>query len=249
MKRILRVLLYFIGTLLMLLIVLWFWPSNPVQQDAKLSSQAFSKSLSAEDSQLRNWQAQLGEGHDVLQPFEKAMAYALMAYPQLKDAKIEFRASSTSAPLESNFKWLSLFGAKENRVYRVYINTSKNSAFDPVLLENLPFNAQVGILAHELGHIAYYEQRSTWEILAFGIKYFLDSDFRAQHEQSTDLMPVYQGLGWQIYEYAYYVRKSPACKPLYEEFGKEFVDKYYLSDERLLDSLMGHELYASYYSN
>lgn len=193
---------------------------------------------------VQDLQSIIGPKHQIYSPHEKAMAYALLAYPQLKDAKIEFHRSSTSAPLESNFKWSSLFNSKANRVYRVFINTSKNTEFDPVLLKNLPLNAQVGILAHELGHVAYYDQRSTWEILAFGIKYFLNPSFRAKHEQSTDLMPLYQGLGWQIHEYAHYVRNSPDCKALYEKYGREFIDTYYLNDQRLLDSLKQHPLYV-----
>jgi hypothetical protein len=46
-------------------------------------------------------------------------------------------------------------------------------------------------------------------------------------------MPVYHGLGNQIYQYAYFVRRDPSCRAFYEE-GKDFMDKYYLTDTELL---------------
>ena len=45
-------------------------------------------------------------------------------------------------------------------------------------------------------------------------------------------MPVYHGLGSQIYQYAYYVRRDPSCEAFYEE-EKGFMDKYYVTDTEL----------------
>ncbi len=246
LKKVFKGLLYLLVLLVLTIGILWFWPVNPVQVDDRLSSiQAYSDTLVSTQFDLEVLVEDIGPDKSLLEPFEKAAALAILQYPQLAKAKIEIVESKTSAPLESNFKWSTFFNSKSNRIYRIHINTAENTEFDPVLMHNLPFNAQVGILAHELGHIAYYHKRTAWEILAFGVKYFLDSDFRAQHEQSTDLMPVYQGMGWQIYDYAFYVRNSPASKPLYEEFGKEFVDKYYLTPDRILEVMQDHPLYSN----
>jgi hypothetical protein len=107
---------------------------------------------------------------------------------------------------------------------------------NPILLRSLPFDAQVGILAHELGHIAYYHKMNILQFGKWGLKYLDDDEFRATHERTTDLMPVYHGLGSQIYQYAYFVRKDSSCAEFYEQ-GKDFMDKYYLTDEELLDSM------------
>jgi hypothetical protein len=66
--------------------------------------------------------------------------------------------------------------------------------------------------------------------------YLLSDDFRATHERSTDVMPVYHGLGSQIYQYAYFVRYDPSCREFYEN-GKEFMDKYYLTDKEILKKI------------
>jgi hypothetical protein len=54
-------------------------------------------------------------------------------------------------------------------------------------------------------------------------------------------MPVYHGLGSQIYQYAWYIRNDPTCKSLYAE-GKDFLDKYYLTDQELLAAMDGKSL-------
>jgi hypothetical protein len=118
------------------------------------------------------------------------------------------------------------------------LNDARNSFFDPILLRSLPFDAQVGILAHELGHISYYENLNVFEFGNWGLRYLLEDEFRATHERTTDLMPVYYGLGSQIYQYAYFVRNDSTCKSLYEQ-EKSFIDKYYMTDKELSAALTG----------
>ena len=134
--------------------------------------------------------------------------------------------------MESTVVIGSLFGTRTNRRYRILLNDAYNTFFDPILLRSLPFDAQVGILAHELGHIVYYENLNVFEFGNWGLMYLLDDEFRAAHERTTDLVPVYHGLGSQIYQYAYFVRNDPTCKSLYAQ-GKDFIDKYYLTDKEL----------------
>ena len=104
----------------------------------------------------------------------------------------------------------------------------------PFLLRSLPFDAQVGILAHELGHVAYYHQLNLLQFGKWGLSYLREDDFHVAHERTTDLMPVYHGLGSQIYQYAYYVRNDSSCKALFE-VEQAFMDKYYMTDKELLE--------------
>lgn len=130
----------------------------------------------------------------------------------------------------------SLLGPRKNRRYRVLLNDVKNSYFDPILLRSLPFDAQVGILAHELGHIVYYHDLNVLEFGKWGLKYLHDDGFRATHERTTDLMPLYHGLGSQIWQYAWFVRNDSTCQELYQE-GKDFLDTYYMTDEELREAM------------
>lgn len=135
--------------------------------------------------------------------------------------------------METNFNLPTLFGPRKDRQYRILLNDAHDVYFDPILLRSLPFDAQIGILAHELGHVTYYHQLNTLQIAKWGLLYVLDDRFRAAHERSTDLMPVAHGLGSQIYRYASFVRNDSSCRAFYEAH-KRFMDTYYMTDKELL---------------
>ena len=237
------ILLILASSILALILLISFQSVDPLQYDPNSTDFSFPSELRPEDLSLDSLWSVVGDQKTVPEGFEKAALLAYSAYPQLKDVNIEMVLTDSGAPMESNFDLKTLFGKGENRVYRVLLNDAENTSFDPILLKNLPFDAQVGILAHELGHVAYYHQLSSLQIAKWGVMYLIDSDFRATHERSTDMMVVFHGLGNQLYSYAWYVRNDPSCRPLYEAFGKAFVDKYYMTDQEILDAIEVHRLY------
>lgn len=229
----------FLGFILLILLQ----QVDPKQYDPFAQSFSFAQKLNPEQlSQDSLWDV-VGDNKTVPPGFEKAALVAYSAYPQLKEVQIEMILTESGAPMESNFDIKTLFGTRKNRVYQILLNNAGNTGFDPILLRSLPFDSQVGILAHELGHVAYYHQLSTIQLAKWGLMYLVDSDFRATHERSTDLMPIYHGLGYQIHDYAWYLRNDPTCKPLYEAFGKELIDKYYMTDQEIYKALISHPLY------
>lgn len=174
----------------------------------------------------------IGDNKGLPPGYEMAAAIAYSAYPELKDVKIDMILTDKGAPMESNFDlWTMFVPGKKNRQYKILLREGEAS-FDPIFMKNLPFDAQVGILAHELGHVVYYHERNLLKIGKWGLKYLNDSQFRATHERTTDLMPIYHGLGSQIYQYAYFVRYDPSCVDIYAR-GKEFMDTFYLTDREL----------------
>ena len=102
------------------------------------------------------------------------------------------------------------------------------------LLQTMNPDELAGVLAHELGHIAYYHKLNALEFGKWGLCYLRSDEFHVTHERTTDLMPVYHGLGSQIYQYAYYVRNDPSCLEIYQR-GKNFMDKYYMTEVELLE--------------
>lgn len=150
--------------------------------------------------------------------------------------------TESGAPMEATFKILTLFGSAKKRVYEIRLNNAYNTPFDEILLRELPFDAQVGILAHELGHVVYYDRLNALEIGNWGLQYLFNEDFQSIHEKTTDLMPVYYGMGWQVYNYAKYVRESEKTKPLYEAFGS-FIDKYYLTQFEIYEFMNEEGIY------
>lgn len=220
-----------------------FQSVDPEQQDPKLTITAFPDTLANRNYDLDSLKVLVGSNKGLPEGFELAALIAYSAYPELKDVKIDMELIPTGAPMESNFDIPTLFGPKRNRKYIIYLNNASNTGYDEILLYSLPFDAQVGILAHELGHVAYYHQLSTLQIGKWGLNYLNDTTFRATHERTTDLMPVYHGLGSQIYQYAWFVRNDPSCIDLYKR-GKFFMDTYYMTDHELLEAINTHPLYS-----
>jgi len=237
-----KILLGLLAVVLTLLLLVIFQTVSPEQKDVVKNPHVFPDTLHAGQYDLDSLRRKVGENKGLPEGFEKAALIAYSAYPELKDVHIDMELTTSGAPMESNFSFWSLLGPGKDRKYRILLNNGEDTLFDPVLLRELPFDAQVGILAHELGHVAYYHQLNTLQIAKWGLMYLVSDDFRARHEKSTDLMPVYHGLGSQIYQYHYYIRHDATTRPLYDTFGK-FVDRYYLTDEEVLKAWKEHALY------
>lgn len=209
---------------------------DPEQRKPNGETHVFADTLAYRHYDIDSLKTIIGDNKGLPNGFEVAAAIAYSAFPQLKDVKIDMILMHGGAPMESTVDIASLLGPRKDRRYRILLNDDPESYFKPILLRALPFDAQVGILAHELGHIVYYEDLNIFAFGKWGLRYLMEDDFRATHERTTDLMPVYHGLGSQIYQYAYFIRKDSTCREFYEQ-GKEFLDKYYMTDDELFEAM------------
>lgn len=209
---------------------------DPEQKMPTVIVPSFDDTLANHNYNLDSLKAIIGNNKGLPKGFETAAAIAYSAFPELKDVNIDMILTQGGAPMESTVEISSLFGSRSNRRYQILLNDAHNTFFDPILLRALPFDAQVGILAHELGHVVYYHELNVFAFAKWGLEYLRDDEFHASHERSTDLMPVYHGLGSQIYQYAYFVRYDPTCTSFYEK-EKDFMDQYYMTDKELLAAI------------
>ncbi len=231
MKQIGKISLVIFILFLLLIATIALQDVDPKQEEAKIMPFVFADTLANKNYNLDSLKAIIGANKGLPKGFETAAAIAYSAYPELRDVPIDMVLIPGGAPMEATPVVKSLFWGQ--RRYHILLNDAENSHFDPILLRSLPFDAQVGILAHELGHIVYYEDLNIFAFAKWGLMYLISDDFVAIHERSTDLMPIYHGLGNQIYQYAYFVRYDPSCREFYKN-GKDFMDKYYLTDQELL---------------
>ena len=139
-----------------------------------------------------------GKDKIFVEEFIEPALIALSYYPELKDVKIEFKYSREATTMAARPVPISLFS---ERKYVVLINNKKN--FEGILLENVPFNAQVGVIGHELTHIVDYENYNILGILGI---YFRYSDHKRKplYEKEIDKATIDRGLGWQLYDWATY---------------------------------------------
>jgi len=235
MKRVLKISFGILVFVVLLFVGVIIQDVDP-RQTPRVPQHSFADTLANRAYNLDSLRGIIGDNKVLPPRFEIAAAIALSAYPELKNVDIEMVLTNGGAPMESRPIITTLFGPRKNRRFLVLLNDEQPSYFEPILLRSLPFDAQVGILAHELGHIVYYEELNLLQFGKWGLEYLRNDEFRASHERTTDLMPAYHGLGSQIYQYAYFVRRDSTCVAFYEE-GKDFMDRYYMTDRELADEL------------
>ena len=106
---------------------------------------------------------------------------------------------------------------------------NNQSDFKGIILRDVPFNAQIGIIAHELSHIIDYESRNFWGILGITFR-FLDKKRKPLFEKEIDRITIERGLGWQLYDWAMFsMYESDKATEDYKAFKK----KNYMTPEEI----------------
>lgn len=145
-----------------------------------------------------------GKNKILAKGFELQCLLALSHYPELRKTRIEFIQEPAGLQLASRPDPISVLLPWIERTYLVIISTEPDD--DPVLLKNTPFNEQVGILGHELAHSLYYQDKNSFQLLKLAYQYQNDNTIRKQFEREADQTVIAHGLGYQLYDFAFYVR-------------------------------------------
>lgn len=146
---------------------------------------------------------------------------ALSFYPELKNTIITFEEKEikTTMAARPHFGQLLI----RDRSYIIYINNNPEKS-GSVSFYDLGLNEQIGIIAHELSHIANYQTRKTLSMMKCGLYYSLFHHYHRALEISTDTDVIKRGLGMHLYAFSNYIlNKSNAT----EEY-KLFKSKNYL---------------------
>lgn len=157
---------------------------------------------------LEKFKIDFGTNKVILEKYEAQILIALSYYPELKNTKIEFRVKKTKTPLTSKPSMLSLFSSAKKRKYYVTISEQSNTYLAPILFKNLSFNAQIGLLGHELAHIANYRQKGFGKMFnIIGIEIFSKKQVD-KFEYNTDIVCINHGLGYQLLDWSKLVRQN-----------------------------------------
>ncbi|MEX0965583.1 MAG: hypothetical protein WDZ52_16265 [Pseudohongiellaceae bacterium] len=184
--------------------------------------------------------AQYGINKQLPEGFELQALLALSHYPQLRETKINFIVEDVSIPLSSRPHWSGMLRSAKKRIYQVIIDSQPEGSSNALLLKNQPFNAQIGIIGHELAHTAYYLQRSFFGIAADALCQL--SNCRIGFERNTDKRLIDHGLGWQRLDHATFVR-GRIFQDRASAFTAEGGGGAYMSPARLLQILQEHDSY------
>jgi len=160
---------------------------------------------------------EFGVSKEIPRNYRTVILTALSYYPELKGVDVEFRTSRIKTTMAAVPKMFSLLGKKEKRRFVIKINTSERSG--AILLKDLSFNAQVGVIGHELAHIVDYLSMRPGQIVRFGLDY-LNIGKRREIEARTDLIAVHHGLGWQLLQFGREVLTDPQVPEQYKKYKR-----------------------------
>lgn len=142
---------------------------------------------------------------------EKPVLIALSYFPELKDTRIKFRIKKRHTPLQTRATWAGLFKVQSIREYVITISDNTEPLLVPLLLKNVPFNAQIGAAGHELSHVADFSRYSFLRLLWHGIKN-ISPGYLDKFEFRTDSVCIAHGLGYQLLAWSENVRKKMNTK-------------------------------------
>jgi hypothetical protein len=159
------------------------------------------------ESYFRDLKKEFGNKKRYPPQFERQILIALSHYPELEHIPILFRIRKRHTPATTKVTVTGLFEAPETRHYVITISDSTEDMLMPLLFKNLPFNAQVGVIGHELGHVADPSTQSLFQLLKHGVRN-ISRKYVDRFEYNTDAICIAHGLGYQLLEWSKYVRST-----------------------------------------
>ncbi len=147
-----------------------------------------------------------GQNKTFIAEYEKQMLITLSYFPELKDVNIIFREKNRKTPLATRPTFLSMFRQAKKRTYVITISKNSTDYLNTIIIENLPYNAQIGVLSHELAHISDYLNKGFGKMLVTAKNQLFCPKAVDKMEFNTDLSSINHGLGYQLLEWSTNVR-------------------------------------------
>lgn len=126
----------------------------------------------------------------------------------------------------------------------ITISTKSKGILDSILLSNLNYNAQVGVLAHELSHIADYNTMNLWQFikLSFGL---LSSSYMDKFEYNTDQICIDHGAAYKLLAWSKNTRLYLTPEVMRQYFGKKaLTTERYMNPETIEQKIRTNILYS-----
>lgn len=243
MKTLLRILKWFLLSVvgIVLLVLLLLVLDTDAQKTAPLSQAEINsiqvvKSYAPQvDSNLyQTLQKKFGENKILGPGYEYQCLLALSHYPELTKTPIDFRVQPAFIQLSSRPDPITVILPWIKREYLVVIsNDTGSEGGNSILLSKAPFNEQVGIIGHELAHVVYYLDKNSLHLAGLAIRYLNDDELHTRFERETDQRAIAHGLGYQLYDFAFFVRKAfgNSLKQIQQEKGDAYLSPGEIAQE------------------
>ncbi len=158
---------------------------------------------------------------------------ALSYYPELTNTSIEFKFKKNikKSTMQAQPKIVSFFKSKKNRRYIILISETFKISDKKFMTKHIPSDILIGWLGHELGHIMDYQNRSTLNLIWFGLKYLFSEKHMVEAERAADTFAVNHGMEDYILKTKDFILNHADISPLY----KARIKRFYLSPEEIME--------------
>lgn len=170
-------------------------------------------------SELDLLEEKFGTNKTIPENMKLEVLLTLSYFPELKNSRIKFKKGRIKTTLNARPTVFSvLFKNKENRNYIIRINKTRKDSM--VTYNEVPFNAKIGLLSHEFTHFVDYRNKNIDEVAKRLIMY-IRKDTKRDYEHEIDSIVVARKLGWQLYDWSYFVLERSDASGAYKKF-KEY---------------------------
>ncbi|GAA4271955.1 hypothetical protein U6A24_10625 [Aquimarina gracilis] len=157
---------------------------------------------------------------------------ALSYYPELANTNIEFKMkpSLNKSFMKAQPKLSSFFKSKGKREYIILISQTFDIDGIRLPLSDIPKDILIGWLGHELGHIMDYKNRSNFNLIGFGIRYFFSQNYIREAERLADTYAITHGMEKYILVTKRFILNNGSLPQIY----KDRIKRLYLSPDEIL---------------
>lgn len=173
----------------------------------------------------------------------KEIHTALEYYPELKETpiKFKFKKNIKKSTMQAQPTFGSFFRSRKNRRYVVLISETFKISDKTFLTRHIPSDILIGWIGHELGHIIDYSNRSTLNLIWFGIKYVFSANHIVEAERAADTYAIEHNMEEYILKTKDFILNNADI----EEAYKLRIKKFYLSPEEIMDIIKERDTTAT----
>ena len=172
-----------------------------------------------------------GRNKEILPQFALSTLIALSYFPELADTHIRFVFKNAYSPLRTKPDTWGIWRKGSKRSYTVTISDSSQFKLAFILLPFMGFNARIGVIGHELSHVADFSAMNILQLAASGIGH-ISTRYIDRFEYRTDGICIAHGLGHQLMEWSKFVRERLHTK---NWEGSDNINKPVMERERYMN--------------
>ncbi|CAZ96756.1 M48 family metalloprotease [Zobellia galactanivorans] len=175
---------------------------------------------------------QLHAQHLAPDAIKEEAGIALSHYPELADTPITFKIVKKvkQSTMRAQPKFNSLIKGRKKRAYVILISEHIKISNQVFLTQDVPKDIMIGWLGHELGHVMDYRERSTLNLIWFGLKYYFSGAYIKEAERAADTFAVAHGMHEYILKTKTFILENADIDEKY----KARIRRYYLSPEEIM---------------